>query len=165
MTGNCLGWIAYGYYVNDAFVYAANVPGLVLSIWLNLGASKLQYAALADTLKQQSQQQTATEDWNASPIMEADDDEMDDVLPDGADNTLNNTPESLIFVPQEIALFRVLIVWAVVLTWVGWFSTQDPSIVVGIVVNINLVFFYGAPLHTIQTVVAERNCESIHVPT
>lgn len=51
MTGNCLGWAAYGYYTKDPFVLAANLPGIVLSLWLNLGASKLQYCELRDELK------------------------------------------------------------------------------------------------------------------
>jgi uncharacterized protein with PQ loop repeat len=37
--------------------------------------------------------------------------------------------------------------------------------VVGIVVNLNLVFFYGAPLSTIWTVLAQKNTDSIHIPT
>lgn len=52
MTGNCLGWIAYAYYTKDPFVLASNVPGFVLSFWLNSGASKLQYYELWNELKE-----------------------------------------------------------------------------------------------------------------
>jgi solute carrier family 50 protein (sugar transporter) len=171
MTGNCLGWIVYGYYTNDVFVYAANVPGLVLSIWLNLGASKLQYLELQKQVKEQERQQLTAEDWNASPAgMRADDDDdfVDDHVPDNArepDEALTARQASLVFVPQETALFRILAVWAGVITYVSWFSKQDPAATVGIVVNFNLVFFYGSPLQTIHTVVAQRNSESIHLPT
>ena len=34
-----------------------------------------------------------------------------------------------------------------------------------IIVNLNLVFFYGAPLSTIYQVLKTRSCASIHVPT
>lgn len=44
MTGNCLGWVVYAYYSSDPFVLAANVPGLLVSLWLNMGAAKLQYS-------------------------------------------------------------------------------------------------------------------------
>ena len=43
MTGNCAGWIAYSYLTHDVFVLLANVPGLLVSMWLNFGAIKLQY--------------------------------------------------------------------------------------------------------------------------
>lgn len=38
------GWIAYAYYVRDPYILASNIPGILVSIWLNVGASKLQYA-------------------------------------------------------------------------------------------------------------------------
>mmetsp|Transcript_19466 Transcript_19466/g.48497 ORF Transcript_19466/g.48497 Transcript_19466/m.48497 type:complete len:127 (+) Transcript_19466:71-451(+) len=45
MTGNCFGWLAYAYYSGDPFVLASNIPGIIVSFWLNAGASKLQYYA------------------------------------------------------------------------------------------------------------------------
>lgn len=67
--------------------------------------------------------------------------------------------------PQERSLLRVLCAWAAVIVWVGWFSSADPAVTVGIVVNANLIFFYGAPLQTVRTVISEGNCNSIHLPT
>lgn len=184
MTGNCLGWIVYGFYTRDAFVFAANVPGLILSLWLNMGAAKLQYFALRDDIKQHQPAQPVREDWDASPaIMEPDDDgEGLDEFPDsgavaaelhGSTNSSSssssggaNLGELLVLVPQEQALLRILLGWAAVITWVGWLSSSNnPAAAIGVVVNINLVFFYGAPLQRVQTVVVERNSESIHVPT
>ena len=46
MTGNCLGWIGYSYLTGDLFVLMANVPGLLVSVWLNVGACKLQYRTM-----------------------------------------------------------------------------------------------------------------------
>lgn len=43
MTGNCLGWVSYAVATQDLFVLCSNAPGLILSIWLNMGAAKLQY--------------------------------------------------------------------------------------------------------------------------
>lgn len=62
MTGNCLGWAAYGYYTKDPFVLGANLPGIVLSLWLNLGASKLQYCELRDELKASGESISASEE-------------------------------------------------------------------------------------------------------
>jgi solute carrier family 50 protein (sugar transporter) len=184
MTGNCLGWIVYGIYTSDAFVFAANLPGLILSLWLNMGAAKLQYFELRNDMKQNASQTAVREDWNASPAILEPDDNLDE-LPDGSGEVVErqasgdhasgsdsdngagaDISELMVIVPQEQALLRILVAWAVVITWVGWFSTStDPAATIGIVVNVNLVFFYGAPLQTVQTVVAERSSESIHVPT
>mmetsp|Transcript_30286 Transcript_30286/g.55937 ORF Transcript_30286/g.55937 Transcript_30286/m.55937 type:complete len:124 (+) Transcript_30286:136-507(+) len=43
MTGNTIGWLAYSFITLDLFVFFANAPGLMISIWLNVGAMKLQY--------------------------------------------------------------------------------------------------------------------------
>eukprot|EP00532_Pseudo-nitzschia_australis_P018930 CAMPEP_0168298592 /NCGR_PEP_ID=MMETSP0142_2-20121227/23127_1 /TAXON_ID=44445 /ORGANISM="Pseudo-nitzschia australis, Strain 10249 10 AB" /LENGTH=131 /DNA_ID=CAMNT_0008248019 /DNA_START=45 /DNA_END=436 /DNA_ORIENTATION=+ len=53
MTGNCLGWCAYAYYTADPFVLASNLPGLILSLWLNIGACKLQYLAQIDSIRRE----------------------------------------------------------------------------------------------------------------
>jgi len=41
MTGNCVGWIAYSYMTTDPFIFFANAPGFILSIWYNSAAIKL----------------------------------------------------------------------------------------------------------------------------
>lgn len=155
MTGNCLGWVVYGYYTRDPFVVAGNIPGLILSIWLNTGAAKLQYLDLSH-----KKETSRREQWDASAP--EDDGELQ------ADSTpLFTLPsdEYLVMVPQERALLRLLAAWAMVLVWAGWFSATDPAVTVGLVVNVNLVFFYGAPLQTMQTVLREKNSNSIHFPT
>merc|ERR1719350_2249645 len=43
MTGNCIGWVTYSFLIQDYFVFLANAPGIIISIWLNFGAVKLQY--------------------------------------------------------------------------------------------------------------------------
>jgi hypothetical protein len=45
------------------------------------------------------------------------------------------------------------------------FDSQTREWIVGILVNLNLVFFYGAPLSTIYTVLTQRNTSSIHIRT
>lgn len=45
MSGNCLGWLIYAYYSRDPFILVSNIGGILVSFWLNLGASKLQYHA------------------------------------------------------------------------------------------------------------------------
>jgi len=148
MTGNCLGWCAYGYYKSDPFVLGGNLPAFVLSIWLNSGAAKLQFLQKwiqhKEQLQLQQQQITTT--------------------------TTTTTTADLVTVPQERNLLIFLFLWAVVLVYVEWFPqlllfTSDPSVIIGVLVNFNLVFFYGAPLEAIQRVVSSGKSDAIHLPT
>jgi len=43
MSGNCIGWVAYSYLKKDPFIFIANGPGILVSLWLNAGAMKLQF--------------------------------------------------------------------------------------------------------------------------
>jgi len=137
MTGNCIGWCAYAYYTHDPFVLAANLPGLLISMWLNFGSIKLQYLDQYEGIKRrQAEEQEPLE------------------------------RESLTMVPQETTVLRIMVLWSFVLLWVGWFHpTQNASHIIGLVVNVNLVFFYGAPLQSILQVIQTKCSDSIHVPT
>jgi hypothetical protein len=75
--------------------------------------------------------------------------------------------EDVIFVSQEVILLRILILWIVILVCVGWLGLVDGHEVptIGLLVNINLIFFYGAPLQTLKTVITEKCSDSIHAPT
>jgi hypothetical protein len=44
-------------------------------------------------------------------------------------------------------------------------SSETRQLIVGSIVNLNLVFFYGAPLSTIATILKTRNTASLHVWT
>ena len=70
-------------------------------------------------------------------------------------------------VPQERNLSRVLLFWAAIILFCrfGAPNRADAKTLVGLVVNVNLVFFYGAPLQTMRTVVTTGNSASIHRPT
>ena len=105
-----------------------------MSAWLNLGAAKLQYFGVRE-----------------ASIAEG--------------NTANET-RRFILVPQEALLLRILCLWVFVLVCVGWFGLTigHQTTTIGILVNINLLFFYGAPLQTIMKVVSEGSSESIHRP-
>ena len=43
MLGNCTGWLAYAFMIQNIYVFLPNAPGFVLAIWLNIQAIKLQY--------------------------------------------------------------------------------------------------------------------------
>lgn len=43
MLGNCCGWLAYAFLLQNMYVFLPNAPGFILAIWLNIQAIKLQY--------------------------------------------------------------------------------------------------------------------------
>ncbi|CAJ1950233.1 unnamed protein product [Cylindrotheca closterium] len=193
MTGNCLGLCAYSYYTNDPFILAANLPGLLLSLWLNHGAIKLQYLELRTRAGGGGGGDNLLNNHNNNNIGGDDEEALDlqdDSIIHGVSTSNNQRtmdeqrlipPEAMIFVSQEVKLYRILLVWSSVLIWVGWISpllrTINSSIfltrissgtapeIVGLGVNMNLIFFYGAPLTSIFQVVKTRRSSSIHRPT
>jgi len=62
----------------------------------------------------------------------------------------------------------MVVYWAAVSSVVGFgksFSPTTSQYIVGIATNIILVFFYGAPLSTIFTVLKTKSSATIHIPT
>ena len=93
LTGNCLGWSSYAYYTNDPFILASNLPGLILSFWLNIGACKLQYLAQVDLLLKQQQQQQHTTKQQQEIFL----------IPERSKETLVSAPQdvSYLYVPTS----------------------------------------------------------------
>jgi hypothetical protein len=109
MAGNCLGWIAYGYYTKDPFIVAGNLPGFLVSLWLNSGAAKVQYYELYSEFK------------------------ADDGAPSAEEN------EAIVTVPQERFFMRIMVGWSLLLVWVGWCQHfVSPAHIIGVCVNVNL---------------------------
>jgi uncharacterized protein with PQ loop repeat len=105
-----------------------------VSVWLNLGTAKLQYHGVRET-------QALEEDTG-------------------------NESRGSVLGPQEKLLLQILFLWLTILVCVGWLGMTKGHQVetIGVLVNINLLFFYGAPLQTIETVISEKNSASIHRP-
>ena len=101
------------------------------------------------------------------------------------DVTSQTTPAET---PHERLIMVVIVVWTVVLSVIGFHnhyyypSASAPytngdddddnatendfaQTVVGYVVNLNLVFFYGAPLSKIRIVLKKRQSDFLHLPT
>ncbi len=118
---------------------ASNIPGIIVSFWLNSGASKLQYYEAMNSHSESN----------------------------GDSENQANTKRMAMFTPQDKLMLGVLSFWIGILVCVGWMGIGKghEEAIIGIIVNINLLFFYGAPLQTIQTVIAEKSSDSIHTPT
>jgi solute carrier family 50 protein (sugar transporter) len=206
MTGNCLGWVAYAAATQDLFVLFSNAPGLILSIWLNMGAAKLQYqqmhqlvnlhhdhparadddGALDADLHHSLHLQVDTnddndDDYDDEVIVQYDEESRNYARISGTSNrnggggrstrTMNHDSfsssfSSLLpsFTPHEIWVLRVVLVWLIILCIVCFIpmTSEQQANIIGSVVNMNLVIFYGAPLSTIVQVIKTRNSCSIH---
>ena len=116
---------------------AANIPGVFVSLWLNSGASRLQY--YEEGQREQSLPPSTNKEKNAM----------------------------LIITPQDRWMIGILGLWTATLVCIGWLgigSGREAGIV-GILVNINLLLFYAGPLKTIRTVVLDKSSDSIHTWT
>lgn len=68
---------------------------------------------------------------------------------------------------HEFKVLQVVIAWMVILSVTSFMpiSNGDRKFVIGVAVNLNLIFFYAAPLSTILTVIRTKSSSSIHILT
>jgi hypothetical protein len=270
MLGNCVGWTTYGVLKHNWFIFFANCPGFLLSVWLNLGAVKLLYQAhhskqwrdsVATFLSKRERESLVASMAMAHPssMMDIDDDDQQEGPAESESNDCRNdrdrstssanhastvdhgngqtqkqmqiedgggaatrdeedpplhagqegaaapaaavadtpdttpTPSSASFnnnnlttaqewvnvvwqvtsqsqpapAPHERLVMGMVLLWTTVIAIIGLSSLDATKVetMVGYVVNFNLVFFYGAPLSTIWTVLGRRDSSSIHIPT
>lgn len=165
MAGCAFGWTVYGFVKRDIFVLLANVPANFLSIWYNSSAIKLGYLEKHNQKFHHQQRQlpeicidNATDSTNTANN-EVTQREMESQL--SVQNRLLVLP---VISLQESVLITILFIWMIVLSVVLMFSLTltERGNIVGVVANINLVFFYASPLSTIQKVVKTKDSSSIH---
>ncbi|CAJ1945930.1 unnamed protein product [Cylindrotheca closterium] len=178
MFGNCVGWVLYSTLLQNVFVFAGNAPGLLVSIYLNLGAIKLLYqehhakenrdATIAFLDKEQPR-------GGGGGEMIAN--RRDGSLDDTAESTGENWGTVLLKVSSQstpapsrhdnIMMFMCTL-WVILGTILAFANSMDLDskvFMVGIVTNCIVVFFYAAPLSTIFQVLKEKHTASIHIPT
>lgn len=188
MAGNCVGWIAYSFLIDNLFVFFANVFGFLLSVWLNLQAIKLQYGdfrsnevkrSIVLALEEVSRRSFLVHNPEVPEVESAEapvSDENDESsvanggIVDFARVVWNVTAQNTKApVAHETIVLVVVVIWLTAISVVAYgsdvLSLSTRQLVVGVLVNLNLVFFYGSPLSTIFQVVRTRSSASIHVPT
>jgi solute carrier family 50 (sugar transporter) len=166
MLGNCLGWVAYSYILQNLFIFFANAPGFLLSVWLNMCAIKIKYEGHRAQAMRQSfvsfLQQSRTADFQS---------EEDTAWQKAVDLgrvvvqvTSQQTPAPA---AHEKLVVGMVLAWLAVISVImfGNFQGDTNQLICGFVVNVNLLFFYGAPLSTIAQVLKQKNSVSIHLPT
>jgi len=78
-------------------------------------------------------------------------------------NICHRSPPS--FSLHERKLLAIVIIWITILSTISLMSTiskEESKFIVGVAVNINLIFFYAAPLSTIMSVFKTKSSDSIH---
>mmetsp|Transcript_20332 Transcript_20332/g.33659 ORF Transcript_20332/g.33659 Transcript_20332/m.33659 type:complete len:333 (+) Transcript_20332:25-1023(+) len=200
MMGNTIGWITYSILLHNYFIFFANTPGFLLSVWFNLCAVKLQYQSHCATEMRQSfvgflesnnnkntitaKQRKKLEQISLHTIdqetdMEREQPQQHKEEEEADTNTWQTATDlgSLVLqvttqqtpapAPHEKVVLGMIFIWTVILCLIALadFESRTRELIIGICVNINLFFFYGAPLSTIFTVLKERNSASIHIWT
>jgi solute carrier family 50 protein (sugar transporter) len=194
MLGNCIGWVTYGVLIQNIFVLVANAPGVLLSVYYNMQAIKLQFHEDRSTDLRKSivsalevEERSQSQAFFLPPVevpVETTDDLEESLPPNKNQNTINDTnnifldyativwevvaQKRLSPAPHEKVVMFMVTLWVAIIslvTFAGSFSDSVKENIVGAVVIGNLVFFYGAPLSTIATVLKTRNTRTIHVPT
>jgi solute carrier family 50 protein (sugar transporter) len=193
MLGNCIGWITYSILIQNIFVLMANAPGLLLSVYYNMQALKLQFhedrsanlrKSIVSALKVEQELQSQAFLLPPAEPLATTDDFNESLPPDKNQNAINDTSNTLLDyativwevaaqkrlspAPHEKAVLFMVTLWIATISLVTFtdsFSNSVKENIVGGIVIGNLLFFYGAPLSTIATVLKTRSSRSIHVPT
>ena len=177
MLGNCLGWIAYSFLLQNLFIFFANAPGFLLAVWFNLCAAKLQYQTHRATemrrslvqLVEEEQSKEFTRSGTLSDKNEGTSPDATMVLGEFAKTVLQVTTQEMTApAPHENLVVAIVVIWTATLSILGFASTLDErtkELIVGFLVNVNVMFFYGAPLSKIFTVLKTKSSSSIHIPT
>ena len=176
MLGNCIGWVTYGVLQQNVFVFCGNIFGLFLSVWFNLAASKLLYHENAANIGfvpvpiMQGPEEAVTTQERAAAVVGQEEAEAGSIpTTESADTTVATPVMPHLKVPRhDYYALGIVMVWVALLSILGFVTslTQDQrQFVVGIAANINLLYFYAAPLSTIALVLKTRSTASIHTKT
>ena len=206
MLGNCFGWTAYAILVQDLWIFFADCPGFIISVWLNLGAVKLLYKGHYDAGVRDSVINLLPEnDQNMSvryPVLHTStgadvtnnesDEESGEITneslsEDGSQSRSSDENKTGISAdwtriitevfskqasptraPHEQLVMFFVFIWVSCISLICFmpaFSQSTKKMIVGLLGNLNLIFFFGAPLSTIKKVLKDRDSSSIHVPT
>ncbi|KAL3935903.1 MAG: hypothetical protein SGBAC_008666 [Bacillariaceae sp.] len=193
MLGNCMGWVLYGTLLQNLWVFFGNAPGLLVSIWLNLGAVKLLYqkhhvtelrdVTVAFLNREHPKRIIIPRTGDGEILVSAQDNSSADETNDSNNcdsnstkneddwaTTIYNLTSNMKPAPSrhETLVMLMCVIWVIfgtILALVNAMDLDSKVLMVGIVTNCILIFFYGAPLSTIFTVLKEKHTASIHIPT
>jgi solute carrier family 50 protein (sugar transporter) len=196
MLGSCIGWITYAILKQNIWVLVSSLPGLLLSVYYNMQAIKLQFHEDRSTDLRKSivsalevEQEVQSQAFLLPPAVvlvvpmttESLNESLSAEKNQTTNNTINNTlldyakivwevaaQKRLSPAPHEKAVLFMVTLWAATISLVSFTDSFSGSVkenIVGFTAIGNLLFFYGAPLSTIATVLQTRSSRTIHMPT
>lgn len=255
MLGNCCGWLAYSFLLQNVYVFLGNAPGFILAIWLNIQAIKLQYenhrsselqtaiiAGLKDmkstknkgglvkkndvaVVVEQAMDNTPPisllDPSTTAPALDDDDNSgfegtvstdnsgtdyntvagsaadavdqaeqgifqlglarNDSIVPTAVQEAADHIMDYASFVweisaqqspapaSHELMVVAISIFWLLLISFTAFtqkiLEVSTRILLIGVCVNVNLIFFYGAPLSKIATVLETKTSKLIHIPT
>ena len=199
MLGNTLGWVSYGLLRSNWFIFFANAPGFLLSLYFNLVAMKLLYAdirlanvsattttiaplLLSTEYADKHDSSEPAKEVDLSPSAALTDPSSTTLMATApaaptpnADSTEAAKPclspaaaiQNRLQSHERLVLFMVVLWMGVLTCLIAAESWDDDTrqMFLGLVVNCNLIFFYGAPLSIIRQVLTTQSSRWLHGPT
>lgn len=136
------------------------MPGFILSVWLNMQALKLQYGDFRSKETRKSILSALEDHSRRSLLRLTEHVDQVDVNKDGTNKNEDSVMDYAKIVwdvaaqntkapiAHEMIVLFMVVVWSAVLSIISFgesFSPRIRELIVGVTVNLNLVFFYGAP--------------------
>lgn len=175
MFGNCFAWVSYAMVMEKGFDYKitmllANGPGLIISIYLNLCACKLQYQDyMSGKMKEEfvkflyeHTESGSIHTGKSSSFVKAK--QFSHLVP-----LIGNLSVKDAVAPANHEKYMVAMssFWLIVVSCLVFIpmTAASRTYIIGIIGNLLLIFFYASPLSTIMVVLRTRSSVTIHVPT
>lgn len=161
-VANCYGWIVYGYFQQEIFLAASTLPGFLITLYLNIGAIKLQYLARHRKRWERASKFGTVDTMSTGTYSTASFSDASASKDEGVEEEQGSDFDT--FVPQEFALYKFALAWMIIGVYAGFF-VSDPKTACGIIgcaTNLNMLFFYGSPLQVLQKVIHKRDSSNIH---
>lgn len=166
---NCYGWIVYGYFRENLILAASTLPGFLITLYLNMGAIKLQYHARHQKRWERACKWRALDTMSTATYSTSSEESCELLSSNNKDKSVQE--ENLVndfdsFVPQELVLYNLALMWMIVCVYADFFTDQKTaSFLIGWVVNLIMLVFYGAPLELLRHVIESQDSAVIHRPT
>ena len=181
MIGNSIGWVAYSIVLQDFFLFASDLPGLLISLWLNFRAAKLQYSAIHTnpsidkTISMICHNEQQNEELG-DELSKVDDEEGCESLTN--DSTTCDNQEAMknkfllgfthtSFTQHEKVAISFVTFWLILLSACSFIDMSHETLrfTIGFITNVNYILALGSPLSSIRSVITTSNSISIHRPT
>jgi len=193
-VGKLLLLALYGVIIDNFILYSVNVLGFLIAVWLNLQAVKLRYVTHCQNewshslqtimedeeasrdlfiVRQQKSQEnetssettTADEETKQKGVKKANADAMSKAVWEMITQKTVTSKPPVAYENMVMGTVIGCIVMTAIICFAKVLSHDTKRMIIGLVTNLILVFFYAAPLSTIYTVLRTQSSATIHGTT